>query len=125
MLDRLENAHKFSSPATEILSRNYKIKIKDITKEGCMKANRDKMDKMTSIEWGITGDKQIIVPSYGTTGALFARHFDILRNLKRRILLLKQAFESQADEDRTWSHVEKIIQVLNKGCDFLQFEDIL
>ena len=89
MLDRLENAHKFNSPAVEILARNYKIKIKDILKEGELKANRDKMDKMTSIEWGINDEKQILVPSFGTTGALFARHFDILRNLKRRIILLK------------------------------------
>ena len=93
MLDRIENAHKFDSPAVEILARNYKIKIKDILQEGCLKNNRDKMDKMTSIEWGVSEDKQILVPSFGTTGALFARHFDILRNLRRRILLLKQSYE--------------------------------
>ena len=125
MLDRLENAHKFNSPAAEILARNYKIKIKDILKEGELKANRDKMDKMTSIEWGVNDEKQILVPSFGTTGALFARHFDILRSLRRRIVLLKQAYESQADEERTWQQIEQIIKVLNKGCEFLAFDDIL
>ena len=53
-----------------------------------MKPNKTRMDKMTTIEWGVNGDKQILVPSFGTTGALFSRHFDILRNLKRRIVLL-------------------------------------
>ena len=57
MLDKLENAHKFTSPPTAILSRGISIKIKDMLKEGPMKPNRTKMDKMTNIEWGISGDK--------------------------------------------------------------------
>ena len=59
-----------------------------------MKPNKTKMDKMTNIEFGINGDKQILVPSFGTTGALFSRHFDILRNLKRRVILLQQSYEA-------------------------------
>lgn len=42
----------------------------------------------------MTGNKQIVVPSFGTTGALFSRHFDVLKNLKRRVMLLKLAYES-------------------------------
>jgi len=37
MLDRLENANKFSSPPVEILCRNYRVKINDILKGGSMR----------------------------------------------------------------------------------------
>ena len=84
-----------------------------------------KLDKMTSIEWGVTGDKQILVPSFGTTGALFARHFDILNNLKRRILLLKQSHDDQRANELSTEQIEKIIKVLDKACNFLSFDDIL
>ena len=63
------------------------------------------------------------MPSFGTTGALFSRHFDILRNLKRRIVLLKQAFETQQDEERTWDQVGLILKTLEKGCQFLNFDE--
>ena len=89
LLEKIENAKKFASPAEEIMARGIQIKIKDISKEGEMKTEKARMDKMTTIEWGINGDKQILVPSFGTTGALFSRHFDILRNLKRRVVLLQ------------------------------------
>ena len=94
LLEKLDNAKKFASPAEEIMARGRQIKIKDITKEGDMKPEKSRMDKMTTIEWGINGDKQILVPSFGTTGALFSRHFDILRNLKRRVVLLQQSSEA-------------------------------
>jgi hypothetical protein len=35
--------------------------------------------KMTSFEVGVHGEKNIIVPSFGTTSALFTRHFQTLR----------------------------------------------
>ena len=80
---------------------------------------------MTSIEWGVADDKQILVPSFGTTGALFARHFDILNNLKRRILLLKQSHDDQRANELSTEQIEKIIKVLDKACNFLSFDDIL
>ena len=89
-----------------------------------MKPNRTQMDKMTTIEFGINHDKEILVPSFGTTGSLFARHFDILRNLKRRVILLQQAYEDQKDETRSWAEVKEILKVLNTGCEFLTFDDI-
>ena len=64
------------------------------------------------------------MPSFGTTGALFARHFDILRNLKRRILLLRQAYQNQQDEEKTWEQVAQIIKTLEKGCLFLNFDEL-
>ena len=65
-----------------------------------------------------------MVPSFGTAGALFARHFDILRNLKRRILLLRQAYQNQQDEEKTWEQVAQIIKTLEKGCMFLNFDEL-
>lgn len=69
-------------------------------------------------------DKQIVVPSFGTTGALFARHFDILSRLKRRIYLLQQAYENQQDEERSKILVEEILKTLTKGIHFLNFDDV-
>ena len=93
MLDKLENAKKFESPATTILARGVSIRIKDVMKEGSTKGRSKKQERFTGIEHGISHDKEIVVPSFGATGELFAKHFDILRTLKRRILLLKQSFE--------------------------------
>ena len=95
MLDKLDNAKKFASPATVILARNTTIKIKDIPKNTTLRGKVVQTEKQTNVEYGMRDDKQIVVPSFGTTGALFARHFDILSRLKRRIYLLSQAFESQ------------------------------
>jgi len=71
----------------------------------------------------MTGNKQIVVPSFSTTGALFARHFDVLKNLKRRLLLLQIAYQQQQDEKRTWDQVQEIIKVLNEGLRFLAFDE--
>ena len=89
MLDRLDNVKKFESPANVVLARGVNIKIKDILKEASLKGKKNKVERLTNIEHGMADEKQIIVPSFGATGELFARHFDILRTLKRRILLLK------------------------------------
>ena len=51
-----------------------------------------KHDK-TKEEIGI-GSKRIIIPSFGTTAKLFAQHFHILRELRHKIDLLKQAYEN-------------------------------
>lgn len=122
------NAHagikKFSNPAEAILAKGIKIKIKDINKNDRSRA-KDKQIKFTSVEVGVHGDKQILVPSFGTTSTLFARHFDILRSLKRRIDLLKQAYEHQLDEGKSWDQVSQILQVLEKGCQFLTIEDVM
>jgi hypothetical protein len=93
MLDSLENVKKFESPAKVVLARGVNIKVKDILKEASLKGKKSKFERLTNIEHGMADEKQIIVPSFGATGALFAKHFDILRTLKRRILLLKQSFE--------------------------------
>ena len=45
MLDKLENAKKFESPANQILVRNVNIKIKDIMKEQNLKGKVKKSDR--------------------------------------------------------------------------------
>lgn len=124
MLDKIDNAKKFQSPANIVLARGVTIKIKDIPKNTTLKGRVVEQGRETNFENSLRGDKEIVVPSFGTTGALFARHLDILRNLKRRINLLKQAYDTQIDEERTWDQVASIIKTLEKGCSFLNFDDV-
>jgi len=94
MLDKLENVKKFESPANVVLARGITIKIKDIPKNTTLRGKVIESERATNLERSFKDDKQILVPSFGTTGALFSRHFDILRKLKRRIHLLRQAYEN-------------------------------
>jgi hypothetical protein len=45
----------------------------------------------------------------------------ILRELRNKIDLLKQAYYGQMDKKKTWEQVDQIILVLNTGCSFLDF----
>ena len=65
--------------------------------------------------------KQIIVPSFKTTAKIFNEHYLILKDLKHRIDLLKQAYFDQMEKKKTWEQVDEIIKVLKKGCDYLDF----
>jgi hypothetical protein len=81
----------FSEP-TAMLARGVKIKIKDL--EDRTKYHDDENNpfvpaRMTDFEVGVQGEKNIVVPSFGTTSVIFARHFSTLRLLKRRVDLLK------------------------------------
>lgn len=89
MLDKIENSNKLKAPASVVLARGLTIKIKDIPKNTTLRGRVIPQTRDTSYEENLSSGRDIIVPSFGATGALFARHFDILRNLKRRITLLK------------------------------------
>lgn len=75
---------------------------------------------MTKGELGV-GEKEIIIPSFHTTSKLFAQHFQILRELKHRIDLLKQAYEDQRSWERSWDQIDQILDVLAQGCHYLDF----
>ena len=77
---------------------------------------------MTSLMSGMT-KKQIIIPSFKTTIKLFEEHLSILKELKRKIDLLKQAYYGQMDKKKTWEQVDEIIVVLKTGCQFLDFPE--
>ena len=94
MLDRINAAKKFESPAEVVLARGISIKIKDIPKSTSLKGKALAPERMTNYEVDPKNNTQLVVPSFGTAGALFARHFDILSTVKRRIYLLKQAYLS-------------------------------
>ena len=55
------------------------IKIKDIPVKNSKAMKEEKAFKFTEMQVALSGNKQIVVPSFGTTGALFARHFDVLK----------------------------------------------
>jgi hypothetical protein len=61
------------------------------------------------------------VPSFETTARIFQEHFIILRELRNKIELLKQAYFGQMDKKKTWEQVDQIIKVLNTGCMYLDF----
>ena len=55
------------------------------------------------------------------------KEIGVLRSIgvtKRRIMLLKQAYENQQDEDRSWEQVAQIITTLEKACSFLNFNEV-
>ena len=75
-----------------------KLRIKDLefgVTENALLPNSD--ISITNFEVGVHGDREIIVPSFGPTAALFTRHMETLRNLRRRVDLLKQAYHAQMD----------------------------
>ena len=61
------------------------------------------------------------MPSFGTVGALFSKHYNILEQLRRRIELLRKAKVHQVDYERCWIQIEEILHVLDKGTHFLNF----
>ena len=65
--------------------------------------------------------KQVMVPSFETTAKLYQEHFLILRELKHKIDLLKQAYYGQMDKRKTWEQVDSILEVLVVGMAFLDF----
>jgi len=79
---------------------------------------------LTNYEVGVQAEKSIVVPSFGTTSALFVRHFQVLRQLKRRVDLLKQSYFSQMDKDKCWEQIDVIIEVLDTGFRYLATEEI-
>lgn len=56
-----------------------------------------------------------------TTARIFNEHFIILRELRNKMNLLKQAYYGQQDKKKTWEQVDEIISVLNTGCNYLDF----
>ena len=89
MLALSVDGKEYEAPAERIQNRNVEIKIADLKKAVkpndsntmTMGLNSDNKFEMTSLEVGIQGNKQLIVPTFGQTSALFLRHFEILRQL--------------------------------------------
>lgn len=79
----------FTSPPEAIIARGVKIRIKDLDQHDHNELKPYAPASFTNYEVGVQGDKSIIVPSFGTTSAIFARHFNTLRKLRRRVDLLK------------------------------------
>ena len=80
------------------------------------------INALSKTEFGV-GEKKIIIPSFETTGKLFAQHFQILRELKHQIDQLKKAYDKQRSEIRSWDQIDKILNVLNTATFYLNFPD--
>ena len=57
MLDKLDNAKKFESPANVVLARNITVKIKDIPKNTTMRGKAIPQDRDTNLEIGVQDSK--------------------------------------------------------------------
>ena len=57
------------------------------------KVYEQQQSRLTNEEVGVNERTKIVVPSFRTTSKLFSQHFYILRELKHKIELLKQAYE--------------------------------
>jgi hypothetical protein len=76
LLSMENEAKSYSAPANQIIARGIKIKIKDLEERGVPDELKTRSNvRFTNLEVGVQGDKHIIVPSFGTTTALFQRHF--------------------------------------------------
>lgn len=102
----IKNIHVFDEPQSKksILTKDSKgvFVKKEVTPEKKMiggmnddayNVHKVHQNEMTNEELGIS-DKRIIIPSFSTTSKLFRQHFFILRELRHRIDLLKQAYEN-------------------------------
>ena len=55
------------------------------------------------------------------SSSMFAQHFSILRELRHYCLQLKEAVRTENDMDTVWKHMDNIINILEVGCQFLNF----
>lgn len=77
---------------------------------------------VTRRELGVS-NKTILIPSFQTTSKLFAQHFTILRELRHRVFLLKQASEDQRSSERSWDQIDAVIVVLDEACKYLDMPE--
>ena len=119
-LDDLQEAYQ--SPKEQFAYEDLKNKLFEGLNQDAHKVKTDQQNIMTRQEFGLS-DKQIIVPSFGTTSQLFQQHFAILRNLRHKITLLKNAYELQKSDERSWEQIELILKAIDYACEFLDFPE--
>ena len=64
---------------------------------------------------------KIVVPSFSSSTALFAQHFSIIRELKKRVEALRNSCVEQRDEENSWIALEKVLGLLDAALRFLNF----
>eukprot|EP00828_Plagiopyla_frontata_P021586 TRINITY_DN28172_c0_g1_i2.p1 TRINITY_DN28172_c0_g1~~TRINITY_DN28172_c0_g1_i2.p1 ORF type:complete len:429 (-),score=45.32 TRINITY_DN28172_c0_g1_i2:28-1314(-) len=55
------------------------------------------------------------------SSTLFAQHFSILRELRQYCQQFKQAVKTELDQEALWKHFDNILNILEAGCQFLNF----
>lgn len=55
------------------------------------------------------------------SSSMFAQHFSILRELRHYCLQLKDVVKNESELDVVWKHIDNIINILEVGCQFLNF----
>jgi hypothetical protein len=103
-----------------MLCKGVKIRLKDLEEDD----QGYRGAQLTNYEVGMQQEKSIVVPSFGTTSVLFTRHLQTLRQLRRRVDLLKQAYYSQMDRDKCWREIDTIIDVMDDAVKYLGTEQV-
>ncbi len=119
----LENPNSYLNPAEKILARTVKVRVVDLDQQRIQGIVPFIPANFSEAQVGDIGEKQIVIPSMFTMSKLIASHFNTLDKLKRRVLLLKQSFLKQVNQEESWEQIEHVIQILEVGSRFLRLDD--
>lgn len=76
-----------------------------------------------------------MIPNFNTSSSLFAQHFSILRELKKKVNEFKKRIKDKMNKgrltrnveekfdhlDQAWSNVKMVEEILDSAIDFLNF----
>ncbi|KAL4466811.1 hypothetical protein ABPG74_010408 [Tetrahymena malaccensis] len=122
----------------EEILRRHKIKTDEQNKEGGENEGKDKQNmqrKKSNKSIGeinqlngqnndnlnadtISSKNQIKIDS---TSALFAQHFSILREMRLYCKNFKESYSKEEDKEVLWAQFGNILNILEAGCQFLNF----
>ena len=108
------NAHELSEK--KALGKNFGA----FTKTEVEFDEKNSNEKKTKIEENENFKEKTIL-KIDASSSMFAQHFSILRELRHYCLQLKEAVRTENDVDVVWKHMDNIINILEVGCQFLNF----
>lgn len=88
----IEKPQSHLDPAEKIIARSVKLRIVDLDQSRTHGLAAYSPANFTDAQIGEVDEKQIVIPSMFSMSKLIATHFNTLDKLKRRLLLLKQAY---------------------------------
>ena len=81
----------------------------------------EKIEKKGKTIEDLEGIREKSTLKIDSSSSMFAQHFSILRELRHYCLQLKDAVKNENDLDVVWKHMDNIINILEVGCQFLNF----
>lgn len=111
------------TPPEKILVRGVKLRVIDLAQSKNEETEPYLAANYTKEDIGISSGKQIVVPSISSLTKIFAKHFNTLDKLYRRISLIKQAYMKQVEIEGCWEHIEQVLTILDQGSKYLKLQD--